>query len=320
MTNTLTIRPCTPKELKEYFHQWTISEGWNPIKYNAELTRLSYLMYPQGFLVGTVPVTDQEKVITIIAGFRHSNSSGFIGYYVTDPEFRGKGYGYPLFKKALNSMQDCKYVGLYAMPVMADKYRSAGFDITSWDIERYRSGSLESFLEQFSQVPTPLEPYVVDISEAPIDQLVSLDEKYNGVPRPTFMQKWIKSHIEGSKEGLFGVALVKDGQVLGYGCARPSEESFRIGPLYAHTAEQAKEILKGLASKAVEVFPTLNSPDRKPSGCLLDLDTCTENKDAMDMIKYFQWTPVFRAIRMWRTNQPPENTNGLYGVTSIEIG
>ncbi|KAI9022774.1 acyl-CoA N-acyltransferase [Phycomyces nitens] len=319
MADSLKIRPCALDELKDYFHRWSILEGWNPVKYDAEFSRLPYPMDPQGFLVATIPVNGQERIVSVISGFRHDQGSGFIGYYITDPELRGKGYGYPLFKKALENTKDCKYVGLYAMPAMADKYRAAGFNIVSWDVQRYRSGPLDEFLKQLSKA-TDEQQFMVDISEAPIDQLVSLDEKYNGVPRSVYITKWIKSHVDGAKEGLFGVAIVKNEKVLAYGCARPTEESFRVGPLYASTAEQAKTVLKGLASKALEVFPTLGSLDFKPASCLLDLDTCTDNKAAMDMIQSFDWKPYFRVIRMWKGNQPPENTEGLYGVTSLEIG
>ena len=66
---------------------WTASEGWNP---GIEDYKSFQKIDPNGFFLGYL---DGEP-ITSIGAVDYDGKYGFVGWYITKPEYRGKGYGF----------------------------------------------------------------------------------------------------------------------------------------------------------------------------------------------------------------------------------
>jgi len=94
--------------------------------------------------------------------------------------------------------------------------------------------------------------------------------------------------------------------VRGYGVLRPCATGFKVGPLFADTPEIAEEIFLSLCLGAGDgpVF----------------LDTPGDNPAAPALARKFGLREVFSTTRMYRGGLPEIAKNGVFGVTSFELG
>lgn len=83
---------------------WAAAEGWNPGHQDADCF---YQGDRQGFFVGLL---DGEPIATISA-VKYNQEFGFIGFYIVKPEYRGQGYGWQIWQRALDYLQGCN-IGL----------------------------------------------------------------------------------------------------------------------------------------------------------------------------------------------------------------
>src|SRR6056297_1666816 len=70
------------------------NEGWNPGLYDAGSF---YAADSDGFLVGEL----KGEQIGTISAVRYDKAFGFLGFYIVKPDYRGQGYGLPLWKAGL---------------------------------------------------------------------------------------------------------------------------------------------------------------------------------------------------------------------------
>ena len=103
-----------------------------------------------------------------------------------------------------------------------------------------------------------------------------------------------------------GRALVEDGAVRGYGVIRPCRRGFKIGPLFADSADRADLLFRALAASAngEEVF----------------LDCPEPNRPATDLAARYHLSPVFETARMYRGVAPALPLARSYGITTFELG
>ena len=73
---------------------WAAAEGWNPGLRDAECF---YVADPKGFLLGEL----DGKPVGCISAIRYEEEFGFLGLYIVQPEYRGKGYGLKLWNAAM---------------------------------------------------------------------------------------------------------------------------------------------------------------------------------------------------------------------------
>ncbi len=112
------------EKIKELFHGWAAREGWCP---GATDLELYYQIDPNGFFVGKIGST--EKIVSIVSAVAYGDEYGFMGFYVVDPNFRGKNYGRPLFCAALDYLSSKKQrlIALEAVEAQAHNYVKCGF-------------------------------------------------------------------------------------------------------------------------------------------------------------------------------------------------
>ena len=261
---------------------WAAAEGWNPGHHDATCFQsVDADGFWGGFLDG--------QMIACISVVNYDADFAFLGVYITQPAYRGQGYGYTLWQAAL-AHAGTRIVGLDGVPDEQENYRKSGF-VLAWQNSR------------FGGVVTPAAPSV-DLRPitAPDAALEALDAKVFPTPRPAFWQSWL------SAPGHHALAAHSEGQMQGFGVIRPCRDGWKIGPLVAQTPEIADALLHGLAHATGEATPQI----------FLDLPTA--NRDAVALAEGLGLVPVFETARMYKGPVPQVDLSLIYSVTSYELG
>ncbi|MCS6892809.1 MAG: GNAT family N-acetyltransferase [Rhodovarius sp.] len=258
---------------------WAAREGWNPGLADAE----AFLAQdPDGFLMAE----EDGRMVACISAVTYGENFGFIGFYIVDPPFRGRGYGWAVWQAAMQRLAE-RVIGLDGVVAQQDNYRRSGFDL-AWNNARYQA--------VMPRLPPP-DAGLVPASSLPFEELLAYDAACFGVARPRFLEGWIKTpgHIALAVPGL-----------KGYGVIRPCREGWKIGPLFADDAAAARRLLAGLAAAA------------GPGPVILDVPE--DHAAAVALAREAGMVKVFETARMYRGNPPPISRERVFGITSFELG
>lgn len=272
---------------------WADEEGWNP----GDSDRFAFAVAdPGGFLVGRL---DGEPVACISA-VRYGAGFGFIGFYISRPEVRGRGYGIQLWRAGMERL-DGRLVGLDGVVEQQDNYRKSGFR-SAWNNVRHegvpRAAADPAEAPGSGGAGPGLE--LVDAGTLPFGQLAAYDRKFFPAPRDAFLAAWV------GLPGRTGLAAVRDGRIEGLGVIRPCSGASRIGPLYAASPEVAQALLLRLAEHAPDGVVAVDVPDAHPR--------------ATALAARLGLAPTFEAARMYTGPEPDVDLTGMYGVASLELG
>ncbi|KAF8925993.1 hypothetical protein EDD21DRAFT_131854 [Dissophora ornata] len=328
----LTLDRCTQHQAFDIFYTWSIQEHWNPGSKGEDILDVFYKIDPQGFFYGKIlnKETLREEIVSIVSGVRYGEDQAWVGFYIVSPNHRGHGYGIASFHKALEHVGHNRLsVGLDGVMAQVENYKKSGFTSIAWQNER-RNGSARELVEVqerelADQILKGTVPGLVHLSDAQVDleQLPLIEQKYSGLKRPQFVKDWALFHTHHPEQHRFGVAVLgEEGQkngkpvVLGYACVRPAESSYRVGPLYASTPEVAKQLLVKLA------FEVVQAEKQKPYNIPLqfDVDIPNSNKEAAKLFDGLGWNDTFPSMRMWKGKVPEHDVNGVYAVSTLEVG
>ncbi len=266
----------------EMIRGWADEEGWNP----GDSDRFAFAVAdPEGFLVGRL---DGEPAACVSA-VRYG--TGFIGFYIARPAFRGQGYGIRLWNAAMRRL-DGRLIGLDGVVEQQENYRKSGFR-HAWNNVRYE-GAPQGGPAGADGVE------VVDAASLPFGQLAAYDRRFFPEARDAFLSAWT------GLPGRTALAAVRDGRIEGVGVVRPSSGASRIGPLYAAGPGVAAALLRGLAEQAPRGLVSVDVPDANPQ--------------AAPLLAGLGLVPVFETARMYTGPAPALELAGLYGVTSLELG
>ncbi|KAG0203644.1 hypothetical protein BGX28_004131 [Mortierella sp. GBA30] len=334
----LVLDHCTPDQAQALYHEWSLTEGWNPGTKGLEVKDVYLKADSKAFFFGKV----DDEVVSIISCVRFGQEQAWLGYYIVSPKHRGKGYGVVGFKRALDfANADTRNVGLDAVLAQVKNYQKSGFTQTQWQNQR-RHGSLKDLVENLEKdiandiLQGHVEGFedkllhgqngrVVNLADPAVDrtQLPQIEERYAGLKRPEFLQVWVDFHANHPEDHRFGAAVLstKEEQngkpvVLGYGCIRPAETSYRMGPLYASSPEVARLLLVKLAVDVVQAEK--QSPRGTPLD--IDIDVPDKNEESLRLFDSLGWKNMFDSLRMWRGKAPESDVSGVFGVASLEVG
>ncbi len=286
------IREMQPQEL-ELAMSWAVDEGWNPGKHD----HLAYYQQdPAGFLV--LHLSGQP--IGSISMVRHSNTFAFIGLFIVLPEYRSQGFGKMLWNEALKRLETFSSVGLYAVPQQISRYRKSGF------FDRYGVSHLE--LPELSSAGSSSPNSCLEgINENNLDLLSESDKVNWGSSRASFFNTLFTK--KGDECYGFLSFDQETGAVNGYGIARPCQEGFRVGPLYAKSFECAKNLVDQLLSCLDQ-------------GTKVIFDVPERNEFSAMFAEYFNLNLVNEACTqaMFKGGETETRTNICYGLLSLEIG
>lgn len=262
---------------------WAASEGWNPGLYDAESF---YAADPQGFWMGFL----DDKPIASLSAVKYGNKFAFIGYYIVQPEYRGRGFGLQLWQNVLASVED-RNLALDGVIAQQKKYQKSGFRIAHRNI-RYQGVGNEASSDS---------PGVVTLSELPLEMVMAYDRPFFPGDRTQFIKAWIQ-HPESTALG-----IVDNGNLVAYGVVRPSHTGYRIGPFFADREEWA-EIL----------FLALKSRVKPGSPFFLDVVEC--NPKAIALVERHEMSPGFETARMYTREIPDLPYDRYFGVATLEVG
>ena len=257
------------------------AEGRNPGIHDGELF---YEADHEGFFIAEV----EGKPIGCASAVAYDDSFGFFGLYVVKPEFRKKGIGMKLTEKCLEYLED-RNIGLDGVVENEKKYQQVMKFRSSYSNLRFEG-------KGGGEVPDGL----VKISKVPFEKLLAYDRKMFPAPRSGFLEKWVNQPDSSA------FAALEKGDLKGYGVIRKCRTGYKIGPLFADDQVTAEKIFRALRASVPEETIYLDVPE--------------PNKKAMEIAKKYHMNVMFKTIRMYSRKEPDIELDGVYGVTSFELG
>ena len=289
MPQKLLIRNVWDDEF-ELLRDWFAKAGWNPglADINVGCKSRTGLFYI-GFL-------DNEPVGCISAQI-YEYSFAFLGYHlIANPELRGQGYGHQLWEHMLNDLEriGVKLMGVDADPTQQKKYERHGLK-EAWRNKRYHyrvKGTEDLRSRVITRPPEPAE-------------LTLFDAQYVKEPRGPFIHQWLDLHDLGRRH----LCLRNpQGKLRGYGTLRQASEGYRIGPLYARTLVDAKDLLEALCSQLY-------------AGTSVYFDIPDNNIVGRKFIEQMKLEPTGEEhIRMYLGEPPEIPVDEVFSVCTVEMG
>lgn len=268
---------------------WAGHEGWNPGMMDAACFAATD---PQGFIGGWLG----DRMIASISVVNYDAAFAFLGFYIVDPDFRGRGYGYKLWQHALLHAGP-RMIGLDGVLAELENYQRSGFGLAYHNI---RFGGVAPD----NGAPLADDGVTITALDHATAQLQRCDRQAFPAARPAFLDAWIGA------DGHHGVAAHRGANLAGYGVIRPCQTGFKIGPLFATDRDVAQAMLQTLLTKAGVV----------PGKDQIFLDVPEPNKVAMALAQDIGLEPVFETARMYTGVPPDIALNRVFGVSSFELG
>lgn len=259
---------------------WAAGEGWNPGLYDATPFRA---VDPKGFLGAFV----EGKLVSGISAVKYDAGFGFVGLYITSPDERGRGYGRSVWNAGIARLEGCT-IGLDGVPAQQENYGNKGFAKAYGNV-RYSghySGAIGMSGDCFP------------ITSALYAKIIEYDGAYFPAIRSDFLTEWL-----GAAHRAF--VCIEADQVAGYGVARKCRSGCKIGPLFAHSLEAASALLSSLALEC--------------EGHVV-LDVPVYQKGFMALLEAGGLQPGFETARMYRGKAPVIDRDGVFAITSLELG
>jgi hypothetical protein len=263
--------------------EWGGDEGWNPGNTDAQAF---FAMDPGAFQIGRLG----GEPVACISVVKYGAGFGFLGFYIARPKIRGKGFGIKVWDAGMKRLAG-RNVGLDGVVAQQHNYKKSGFR-TAWNNVRYEGAPASATL--------PAGVSLADARGIPFDKLAAYDRRFFPEARDSFLAPWITLPERAS------LVAVRDGDIVGFGVIRACRASSRIGPLYAASPDVAAALVSALAAKAGATAVALDMPD----------SNVVATRMAVDM----GLTPSFETARMYTGAIPPVDRDGLFAVTSLELG
>ncbi|HEX9804480.1 MAG TPA: GNAT family N-acetyltransferase [Candidatus Dojkabacteria bacterium] len=263
--------------------EWAAEEGWNPGLYDK---KSFYAADNSGFLIGFL----DEKPIASISSIAYDDKFGFLGFYIVKPEFRNRGYGIRLWREALKKLPT-QNIGLDGVLTQQENYKKSGFKLAYRNI-RYEGSGIKN---------NSKNKKIILLSELPFKTLSKYDSRFFPANRDTFLKEWI------TQEESLAAAFINEGMIEGYGVIRKCREGFKIGPLFSNNFNVAENLYTELSSFAGE--------NNK-----IFIDIPETNRDGIKLAEHYSMRAIFETARMYTKLEPEVDLNGIYGVTSFELG
>ena len=275
------VRNMTRADL-QHAYRWSVEEGWNIGKHDHDVF---FATDPAGFFVGEL----DGKPIGSVSGVGYGDDYGFIGIYIVQNEFRGRGYGRPIFDRAMSYLAN-RCVGLDGVIAQQDNYRRSGFNLA------YRN------IRVGWKAPQNLTtaPGILHAADVPFDRLVEYDARHFFAPRAGFVSGWIR------QPDATPLVAVEHDKIVGFGMVRPAVSGFLVGPLFADSTTIAENLFHALCSyhAGSEVF----------------LDVPEINSAGVSMADRLGLTQIFETARMYTGAVPELPMDHIFGVTTFELG
>ena len=283
MPSELSVRVMSRADL-DLAVEWAAAEGWNPGRRDAACFHVAD---PSGFLMGVV----DDEPVACISVMRYGDDYGFLGFYIVAPEWRGHGHGMAVWQAGMRHLGN-RTIGLDGVVAQQENYRRSGFMLAHRNIRFGGRPQLGPFSGQAE---------LVDAARVGFDRLAAFDRCFFPAPRDAFLVRWLAT------PGHHALAAMVNGEVAALGVIRPCRRGRKVGPLYAATPALATDLLAALCGDGSRDEPIF-------------LDVPETNLAAIRLAEAAGLTPEFETARMYRGAAPDIAIDGLYGITSFELG
>lgn len=261
---------------------WMRLEGWNP---GLNDVKCFYAADNHGFFAGKL----DEQIIAVASAIVYDERFAFCGCYIVKPEYRHQGYGIQLTKARLNYVGD-RITGLDGVLEMVKEYEKIGY--------KPMYNNIRYALNRPVQVAPnanikPIGPNI-------LMKVMAYDRNYFPAVRTDFLNCWLQPDS--------GKALVylSNDEIYGYTVIHKCFTGYKIGPLFAESAEIAEALF----------LQAINGLEERP----IFLDIPKPNTNASKLVKKYEMEKVFETIRMYRCGAPDINLHNVYGITTFELG
>jgi hypothetical protein len=184
----------------------------------------------------------------------YPNKTAWVGFFIMNKHYRGKGLGAALWREMEHVCRDAgtEMIGLDAVPAQVETYKRRGFV----DCASVPCMMRKSLKEKPLDITWSYDEDSVELQ----DLRAQLDLEHTGLDRSAY---WAEDALP-ARRWAFGYAIIADGTLTGFIYARRCPDGTRIGPLYAATYEQARQLLHKLMNDkllmrgefAAEIFGT----------------------------------------------------------------
>ncbi|OKP77246.1 GNAT family N-acetyltransferase [Ensifer adhaerens] len=263
--------------------EWAAEEGWNPGLGDAGPF---WAADPEGYWVAD----GEGAPVAAISLARYNESFGFLGFFITRPDHRGRGIGRQLWQQAM-SVADRRIVGLDGVVAQQENYSRSGFVYAHANI---RYGGIIDVVE-------PPGADLLEVAPVHMPLLIDYDRRFVPAGREVFLREWLKA-----SDGRRSVLLLRDGAVAAYGTIRACRNGYKIGPLFSEIETGADLVFRKLAAGV--------------NGSEVYLDIPEPNASAKALCDRYNLKPVFETARMYRGPDPGLPLARIYGITTFELG
>lgn len=229
----------------------------------------------------------------------------YVGMYVVPKELRGQGFGRLIFEKVLEHTENTRgavSIGLNCFSAMSPLYFKYKFQTHTVD-------SIWKLTGHFTTATKDTQ-YMNGISESIFNELANYDTCVFGDSRTKYLRGMI------NKPNTVTVLAKNHDQVLGYGIisqrdpAQPeTNNSYRIGPLYASNQSIADEILQKL-------IETVNLTDVQS----VFIESPGSNQEATEILTRYGFKQAASLDKMYRGDPPKFAENQIFGYSSLAFG
>jgi GNAT superfamily N-acetyltransferase len=288
MAGNLVIRAMTRTEV-DTLVDWAAAEGWNPGLRDAELF---WHTDTQAFVAAEL----DSELIGGGAITAYGREFGFMGFFIVQPEFRGRGLGNVLWHarrdRLLARLAPGATIGMDGVFTMQDYYAKGGF------IFSHRN--LRFVIERPATRRPAVNPHVLPLGSTSVTEWQAYDRRCFPASRDRFLQGWI------SQPDSMAVGYWQQQKLQGYGVIRRCRQGCKIGPLFADDDVVADALYNALAPHA--------------AGAPLYLDVPDYNHAAMALVQRHGMKEVFGCARMYLGPAPAVDHERVFGITSFELG
>ncbi|MEM6449948.1 MAG: GNAT family N-acetyltransferase [Cyanobacteria bacterium P01_D01_bin.105] len=275
--------------------EWAAAEGWNPGLHDASCF---YAADEGGFLIGLL---DGEPMASISV-VKYESAFAFLGFYIVRSGFRGRGYGRKIWQAGLERLKGCN-VGLDGVVEQQGNYLKSGFKLAHRNI-RYE-GVANSEKRPVSMKGASMKETddgeIVDLASVSVKEITAYDKAVFLYERSPFLRCWISSPHH------YALGVMHQGALAGYGVLRPCQKGYKIGPLFADSAQFAEALFLALTAYV------------EPENSFY-LDVPSVNKAAVTLAEKYEMKSVFETARMYTQKAPDLPLNRIFGITTFELG
>lgn len=225
---------------------------------------------------------------------------GWIGLLIVKKEYRRRGIGIRLMKKAINYLlsSGVETIKLEAVPDEADFYRKLGF------VDEYDSLRLVKIFEKVEAFQ-PSNECVECTGEEDLTKLVRFDTRYFGVNRRKVLENLYQDYPR------YCFISKKKHKIIGYIMARKTTRGFWLGPYICNPQHlnAAKQLI-------ISCVNALNKKNQE-----LKVGTPSVNYAATHLLQSLGFKIVSKSIRMFKgKNNSSRNILGIYGIGGPDKG